>query len=882
MKKHGTLIKTSLVFLAGAQLAACGGSGSDSPSWNDDDDKWNYPVSADSWVDSDDAGYWRDKLQSGGRSVYEGAKSNPTGNGVTIALAENDQLNKISGNVLGATDIVYRRGKIDTIDTPRPSSSPTHADGMGKVIISSAPDVKLRPVRTEDASSDVGLLYKYIDKHGMDPIYNLSIGFKSSRDELSPSDIMSVLEAVEAGKLLVVASGNDSDDKPNNFAMAPVVEPRIAKGYIIVTSDDTKLANRCGEGAERYCVTASGVAKDSGRGTSISTARVSAAAAKLFEKFPWMSNNNLVETILGTAQDIGDEGIDARYGYGKLDEEKALKGYGKFDWGESVIKIPKKDNAHFDNPITGDGGFRKLGEGFLVLNGDNSFKGDVHVDEGTLVVNGTNRADFEVGPDAELRAGDRKDVSVGSVRNGGYVTIDRSPLKVRGDYVQEGDGHLTVYLGTGLFVEGKASLDGELLLDALDADADYISDMGRLFTIVQSARGRIDGDFADVGFDNQLFEVVDKEKKNGKYNVLVQRRRLARSMSDYEDPDAPKGEKWYEGLDEDSGLLENRFSKFDEADKNGALDGDLLREAKTLTEKVVKTGIAGASFMESPQPLLRKRDKIREETSLAARDFYLGKPKGSIWISHEALGGDTDFAGVDGEIKGSRTGFGFERGFLFGVNHIGIKETAVSNGQQRGYDGDGFDVRVGYTFPSLVGGFDLLAMAHAGAFSSDVMGAGLANGAKSESKDSIFGASLGLAKSINVSNWNLRPYASLSWDRVGTDARKAGTLELPKGSSNYASIGVGIGAETAIWRNVTLRGDLGVEADVYRDNEYGFKDVAGKDVTVESQTPKWRAMAGLGAGWSMNGHNLSLGLNLVGNDKDLRKSFNLKYRYVFK
>lgn len=60
-------------------------------------------------------------------------------------------------------------------------------------------------------------------------------------------------------------------------------------------------------------------------GSSFATPKVSATAAKLKEKFPWMTGHEIQQTILTTATDLGDPGVDTKFGWGLLNEKKSIK-----------------------------------------------------------------------------------------------------------------------------------------------------------------------------------------------------------------------------------------------------------------------------------------------------------------------------------------------------------------------------------------------------------------------------------------------------------------------------------------------------------------------------------------------------------------------------
>ena len=63
-------------------------------------------------------------------------------------------------------------------------------------------------------------------------------------------------------------------------------------------------------------------------GTSFAAPRVSGAAALIRHKFPGINGAQLKDLLLTTAEDIGDAGVDVKYGHGKLDLSNALSPQG--------------------------------------------------------------------------------------------------------------------------------------------------------------------------------------------------------------------------------------------------------------------------------------------------------------------------------------------------------------------------------------------------------------------------------------------------------------------------------------------------------------------------------------------------------------------------
>lgn len=161
------------------------------------------------------------------------------------------------------------------------------------------------------------------------------------------------------GGLVVFATGNESKPNPSSMAALPsqagpggtLPAADLERGWLSVTAvdstDPSKLAsyaNACGVAA-RYCLAAPGAAvyvdpaSTSATpnylwnyGTSFAAPLVSGAAALVWQKYPYFSNDLVRQTLLGTATDLGASGVDSTFGYGLLNIAKAINGPGRLDW----------------------------------------------------------------------------------------------------------------------------------------------------------------------------------------------------------------------------------------------------------------------------------------------------------------------------------------------------------------------------------------------------------------------------------------------------------------------------------------------------------------------------------------------------------------------
>lgn len=312
-----------------------------------------------------------------------------------------------------------------------------------------------------------------------------------------PQELGAYRGAVGSGALMVWAAGNDMSSQPNIESGLPHFFPELERGWLAVGALGPDYmpaySNRCGV-AKNWCLVAPGggigwewdpglgdfvwkgvddgilVATPDGGyektfGTSFAAPHVTGAAALVWQMFPFFSADQVRQTLLGTAFDVGAPGVDDIFGYGILDVGKAVAGPGRFDWGDFVVEQPG-GTAFFRNDIVGAGGLVKRGAGELVLTGHSSYAGATRVEGGFLSVMGSIASPTSIAP-AGVLAG--TGLITGKVDNAGTVWAGDArgigTLTINGNYVQQSGGILMQQLSAAgglnqLAVSGTASLAG--------------------------------------------------------------------------------------------------------------------------------------------------------------------------------------------------------------------------------------------------------------------------------------------------------------------------------------------------------------------------------------------------------------------------------------
>jgi hypothetical protein len=154
---------------------------------------------------------------------------------------------------------------------------------------------------------------------------------------MGPLTLQSFRDAVNAGAVMVFATGNDFFDNPSVIGGIPYYYPELIPGWITVTSVDQQLqrsdfANACGVTAT-YCIAAPGTdiystwtggGYNTISGTSMAAPHVTGAVAIARQMFPNAEGSQLARLVLRTATDIGAAGIDDIFGWGLLNIENLV------------------------------------------------------------------------------------------------------------------------------------------------------------------------------------------------------------------------------------------------------------------------------------------------------------------------------------------------------------------------------------------------------------------------------------------------------------------------------------------------------------------------------------------------------------------------------
>lgn len=467
-------------------------------------------------------------------------------------------------------------------------------------------------------------------------IFNNSFGSDASDDEYTIPTKANVAKYAKEDSIFVWSAGNEGKEQGTPQSLAPKDDDNLRNGWISAAEADysrglsgtnqrkvydyykNSASNYIGRSAKTWGLAAQGSysLKLKWRnqyyyvhttGTSFAAPRISAAAANVWTKFPWMDNHLVVVSLLSTAdkpatflegQDgrcssIGSlecgeptEGPDEKFGWGLLNQRRALKGPALFDKRLLTNKdaIATNDNRYFDknsnvsgwnsykdllvvnfdfrhykdkdkltwsNDIKGDAGILKQGTGTLYLNGQNSYSGKTIVDGGVLAIghsltssdviitkNGNLLAEFDTQKHSKyltVNFGENRSNSNYKVTNNGILTVYGRGLKINGNYEGSKDSHIVIDIDkSNLEVTGSMNLGGssKIVADVKDFARNGIPSQQAKAKSIITASSILNYDKVSYAKSDNINDYIhisqfyiDKEKKN--INVVYNRNSTA-------------------------------------------------------------------------------------------------------------------------------------------------------------------------------------------------------------------------------------------------------------------------------------------------------------------------------------------------------------------
>lgn len=518
------------------------------------------------------------------------------------------------------------------------------------------------------------------------------------------------------GGLFIWSAGNDKDKNSTLDAGLPYFDNRLEPGWISVVGVE-ELQNgkynimgtgkhalsSAGPEAAYWAISAyNGGATNSagfyGVGSSYAAPRVTMAAALVYEKYPWMTNDQIRQTLFTTTdkmeldKDPDDENTtevearnvtrypDSKYGWGMLNTERALKGpgafmkYSKYSYDSSTFKadVPAMTTSYFDNNIYGDGGLQKRGFGTLHLTGNNSFSGGSVVRQGTLEIHQVHASPITVEAGGKLVLNPKAIVGYDidafklienidpqkitdsgiKIRNYGTVAFKGTTAIIGGDYVGYSGSTTEVNFLSNVKVLGDIKYEPNTTVKILSNG--YVTTQGSSNTIMEGKS--FEGNIANV--ETNGMRTANVEVKDGKVIATLSRQNPSEYLGENAEASsknvAENVEKVFEDLDQKvmSGT----------ATKEEVLMGATVQSMSTMGFTSATEMMSGEIYASAQALTFSQAQNVNRDLSnrLSGLDNFKNSNKDSeVWFSVLGSAGKLrrdGYASADTRVTGGQFG----------------------------------------------------------------------------------------------------------------------------------------------------------------------------------------------------------------------------------
>ncbi|WP_147383289.1 autotransporter serine protease fusolisin [Fusobacterium vincentii] len=434
--------------------------------------------------------------------------------------------------------------------------------------------------------------------------------------------------------------------------------------------------------------------------------RVAKAAALVAEKYDWMTADQVRQTLFTTTDrtniDENETYIrnivtepDEKYGWGMLNQERALKGPGAFinirrqyqysPSSNNVFKadIPENKVSYFENDIFGDGGLEKLGKGTLHLTGNNSYERGSVVKEGTLEIHKIHANQINVENKGTLvlhsktiigykvnsnTVIDEKEVTASNITaknldNKGTVKVIGTTAIIGGDYIAHLGSKTEMDFSSKVRVLGKIDMQG----GAITLSSNRYTTLRETATIMEAST--IQGNIANV--EAQGMRKANVEVKDGKVVATLSRQNPVEYIGENAETSsknvAENVEKVFKDLDQK--VLSGTATKEELA------MGATLQKMSTMGFTSATEMMSGEIYASAQALTFSQAQNVNRDLSnrLAGLDNFKNSNKDSeVWFSVLGSGGKLrrdGYASADTRVTGGQ--FGIDTKFE-GTTTLGI------------------------------------------------------------------------------------------------------------------------------------------------------------------------------------------------------------------
>ena len=444
-----------------------------------------------------------------------------------------------------------------------------------------------------------------------------------------------------------------------------------------------------------------------GIGSSYAAPRVSRAAALVAEKYDWMTADQVRQTLFtatdGTELDASLAGNtntekrrrieiypDTKYGWGMLNQERALKGPGAFmdvtKYGNTTTfnaEIPAGKTSYFENKIFGSGGLVKSGAGTLHLTNDNSYFGGSVVNGGTLEIHKVHSSNVTVNALGKLVLNPKALIGYNAffntiiekvdpqnirtdinLKNSGTVVVKGTTSIIGGDYIAY-RGSTTIFnSGAKLNVLGNVKIQDATVKVLSDS---YITTKGSSNTVMEGKT--VQANIANV--ETEGMRTANVEVKDGKVVATMSR----------QNPVEYVGKEALASTKNVAGNVENVFQDLDRKIKEGTATKEELAMGATIQNMersvfaTTSEMMSGEIYASAQALTFSQAQNVNRDLSnrLAGLDNLKNSNKDSeVWFSAIGSGGKLrrdGYASADTRVTGGQ--FGVDTKFE-GVTTLGV------------------------------------------------------------------------------------------------------------------------------------------------------------------------------------------------------------------
>ena len=538
------------------------------------------------------------------------------------------------------------------------------------------------------------------------------------------------------GGLFVWSAGNDPTDDVTLEAGLPYFSHELEKGWIaaigITPEEMTKDGNNwkkvpngklnihrpgnnhlayAGDEAKWWAISAddrsmfwpTSTGYEYGIGSSYAAPRVTRAAALVFEKFDWMTadqvrqtlftttdGTELEKTVTGEDRRRVETSPDNKYGWGMLNQERALKGPGAFmniskygDTSTFNANIPTGKVSYFENKIFGSGGLVKSGEGTLHLTNDNSFAGGSIVNGGILEIHKIHSSGVTVNQAGKLVLNPKALIGYNTFSNGiiktvdpqnittdinlknkGTVEVNGTTAIVGGDYIAYKGSITTFNSGAKFNVLGNIKIQDGTVKVLSD---NYVTTQGSSNTVMEGKS--FEGNIANV--ETNGMRTANVEIQDGKVVATLSRQNPVEYLGENAEASsknvAENVEKVFQDLDQK--VLSGT------AAKEAILMGAIIQNMTTMGFRSATEMMSGEIYASAQALTFSQAQNVNRDLSnrLAGLDNFKNSDKDSgVWFSAIGSGGKLrreGYASADTRVTGGQFGIDtkFEGSTTLGV-----------------------------------------------------------------------------------------------------------------------------------------------------------------------------------------------------------------------